>query len=222
MNFPHNKLVFLFLCGKQLISIVLILLSNKRKVDIMAEIYVYHVVTEKPMKLGQIIIFDNNHYNGVYHRVMACKDILDGNMPKDNFTKFINSNLEYWKVRAYRELALEKVRKEKYPNYPSRMSCLYTSKTLLDAEMWANSFINSGRNVYQIVRLRADGRVFDGDAYNVFDGTDNAEENERNAIRYWSNKPNKSVKEQLIETLVAGNIEVVEIVKEFPQTGVFQ
>ncbi|KOP79895.1 DUF2441 domain-containing protein [Cytobacillus solani] len=188
----------------------------------MAETYVYHVVTEIPMKLGQIIFFDNNHYNGVYNRVMACKDILDGKKPNDNFTKFINSNLEYWKVRAYRELALEKVRKEKYPNYPSRMSCLYTSKTLSDAEMWANSFINGGRKVYQIVKLRTDGKVFDGDAYNVFDGTDNAEENERNANCYWSNKPNKFGKEQLIETLVDGNIEVVEIVKEFPKTGALQ
>ncbi|GAB2571679.1 DUF2441 domain-containing protein [Gracilibacillus alcaliphilus] len=183
----------------------------------MDKLYVYHVVTEKPMKLGQIIIFDKHHYNGVYHRVMACKNILDGAKPIDNLSKFINSNLEYWTVRTYRELALEKVRKEKYPKYPSRMSCLYTSKTFSDAEMWADSFINSGRNVYQIVKLRTDGKVFDGDAYNVFDGTDNSEENERNADYYWSQKPNKLGKDKLVETLIDGNIEVIEIVKEFPQ-----
>ncbi|MBW8352098.1 DUF2441 domain-containing protein [Bacillus sp. IITD106] len=180
----------------------------------MTEIYLYHVVTEKPMVLGQIIIFDNDHYNGVYDRVMACKNILDGNKPIDDLSKFINLNLEYWTVRTYRELALEKVRKEKYPNYPSRMSCLYTSKTLSDAEMWANSFIKSGRKTYQIVKLRTNGKMFDGDAYNVFDGTDNAEENERNADDYWSNKPNKRGKKKLVETLIDGNIEVIEIVKE--------
>lgn len=107
----------------------------------MAENYLYHVVTERPMKLGQIISFDHNHHNGVYHRVMACKKILDGDKPIDKDSEFINSNLEYWTVRTYRELALEKVREENYPNYPSRMSCLYTSKTLADAKMWANSFI---------------------------------------------------------------------------------
>lgn len=37
----------------------------------MTETYVYHVVTEKPMKLGQNIIFDENNHNGVYRRVMA-------------------------------------------------------------------------------------------------------------------------------------------------------
>lgn len=191
--------------------------EDKEGENLMAELYVYHVVTEKPMRQGQIIIFDNNYYNGVYNRVMACKKILDGDKPIDNFSKLINSNLEYWTVRTLRELALEKVRKKKYPKYPSRMSCLYTSKSLSDAEMWANSFINSGRKVYQIVKLRTDGKVFDGDAYNVFDGTDNSEENERNADYYWSNKPNILGKERLVETLIDGNIEVVEIVKEFPQ-----
>lgn len=57
--------------------------------------------------------------------------------------------------------------------------------------------------------------MFDGDAYNVFDGTHDAEENERNADYYWSNQPNKLDKEQLVETLIDGKIEVVEIVKEF-------
>lgn len=114
----------------------------------------YHVVTEKPMQPGQIIIFDENRYNGIYNRVTACKKILDGDHSMDELSNFINSNLEYWTVRTYRELALEKVRKEKYTNYPSRMSCLYTSKTLSGAEMWAASFMNSNRKVYQIVKLR--------------------------------------------------------------------
>jgi hypothetical protein len=181
----------------------------------MPETCVYHVVTEKPMRLGQIILFDDNHHNGVYNRVMACKKLLDGSKPTDDLSRFINSNLEYWAVRTYRELALEKVRKEKYSNFPSRMSCLYTSRTLSDAEMWANSFVNSGRNVCQIVKLQVDGCVFDGDAYNVFDGTIDAVENERNANLYWSNSPNKRGKERLVETLVNGNIELIEIVKEW-------
>ncbi|MFD0050459.1 DUF2441 domain-containing protein [Actinomycetes bacterium NPDC127524] len=181
----------------------------------MGEIYVYHTVTERPMELGQIIVFDNNHHNGVYNRVFACKNILNGNEPTDSLSNFIASNLEYWTVRTYRELAFEKVRKEKYPKYPSRMACLYTSRSLSDAEMWAKSFMNSERKVYQIVKLRTDGNVFDGDAYNVFDGSNNEEENENKAEYYWSNNPNKLGRAPLVETLINGNIEVVEIVKEF-------
>lgn len=175
---------------------------------------VYHVVTERPMKRGQIIAFDGDHFNGVYDRIMACKNLLDGKKPTDDMSHFIYDNLDYWAVRTYRELALEKVRKEKYPDYPSRMACLYTSRTLADAEMWAESFANSGRDVFQIVQLHTDGRIFDGDAYNVFDGTEDAKENERNANAYWSNEPNKHGKEPLTETLIDGNIEVVEIIRD--------
>ena len=35
----------------------------------MQEFYVYHVVTEQPMELGQIIIFDKNNSSGVKKRV---------------------------------------------------------------------------------------------------------------------------------------------------------
>lgn len=31
----------------------------------MKDLFVYHVVTEKPMHIGQHIIFDNNYHNGV-------------------------------------------------------------------------------------------------------------------------------------------------------------
>lgn len=143
------------------------------------------------------------------------KKLLDGQPPTDELSHFIGANLEYWAIRTYRELALEKVRMENYSSYPSRMSCLYTSRTLSDADMWAQSFKNSGRKVYQIVELRADGSVFDGDAYNVFDGSHDACENEENANYYWSNQPNKLGKEPLVETLVNGDVEVVKIVKEW-------
>lgn len=181
----------------------------------MEDVYVYHAVTEKAMELGQIITFDRHHFNGVYHRVMTCKKILDGNKPSDDFSKDINANLDYWKVRTFRELALERVRREKYPNYPSRLACLYTTKTLSNAEMWADSFLHSGREVLQIVKLRTNGRIFNGDAFNVFDGTSYEAENEKNAEHYWNNQPNKYGKQPLIETLIDGNIEVVEIVKRF-------
>ena len=39
--------------------------------------YVYHVVTEKPMKLGQKILLDENNHNGVYDRIMTFKGILN-------------------------------------------------------------------------------------------------------------------------------------------------
>ena len=42
----------------------------------MNKIY-YQVVTDKPMKLGQEIVFDENNHSGVYNRVYALKDKVD-------------------------------------------------------------------------------------------------------------------------------------------------
>ena len=36
--------------------------------------FFYHVVTESPMKLGQVIVFDENQHSGVYKRVYNLYD----------------------------------------------------------------------------------------------------------------------------------------------------
>ena len=99
-------------------------------------LFAYHVVTERPIKLGQKIVFDSNNHSGVYNRVMEKKSLVD---------KFYSSiqdvnNLEHHLAVAIRELALEEVRKKEFPNLPSRMSCLYVSNTLEEARQWFNYF----------------------------------------------------------------------------------
>ena len=176
-------------------------------------IYVYHAVTEKPMTLGQKIIFDENHHNDVYKRVMTFLRIVSGEDINNDLAEFIKSDLERWAKVAYRELALEKVRSEYYPSYPSRMSCLYTSRTLEEAEKWADYFKNIGRNVYSIVKLKATGKIFDGDACNCFDGTEDEKENIRKAHHYW--KKDIVNEKPVIETMIDGDIIVDEIVKVY-------
>ena len=85
----------------------------------------YHVISDLPKKEGEIIRLDEQHPNGVYQRVHAEMETV----------KDIYAHPENWEGKdfshtvkvALRELALEKVRKEKYPQYPSRMACLYVS-----------------------------------------------------------------------------------------------
>ena len=38
---------------------------------------VYHVVTDRPMSVGQKIIFDENNHSGVYQRVMDKIDVVN-------------------------------------------------------------------------------------------------------------------------------------------------
>lgn len=42
----------------------------------MKELYVYHVVTDRPMHEGQHIIFDETHRNGVWKRVYDKSDVV--------------------------------------------------------------------------------------------------------------------------------------------------
>lgn len=39
--------------------------------------YAYHVVTDRPIELGQHILFDETHHSGVYERVMARLDTVN-------------------------------------------------------------------------------------------------------------------------------------------------
>lgn len=177
--------------------------------------YAYHVVTEKPMHLGQHIIFDETHHSGVYQRVMEqlnrVKDIYES--PK----KYENAELEYPIIVALRELALEEVRRKKYPEYPSRMSCLYVSETLPESEQWADYFLRLGRPTFQIVRVRITGKRFIGDAIKCFDATISKEENLKLAEKYWKNGENPPNEPPIREFLVSGDIEIIEIVREIEQ-----
>jgi len=193
-------------------SIQRILREKKSGLDEDNVIYAYHVVTDRPLKLGQHILFDEEHHSGVYERVMLKEELV-----KDFYEhpeKYDIDTLDYPLSVAIREFALEEVRAKKYPNYPSRMNCLYTSPTVEESQQWFDYFTGLGRLTYQIVKVKVKGRFFVGDATKCFDAALEKEENLRQAERYWENKENPPGERSITELLVDGDIEVVEIIKE--------
>jgi len=172
---------------------------------------VYHVVTDRPMHAGQRIVFDDDHRSGVYSRVMAKMPQVEAIYAHPE--QYDADKLEHHTRVALRELALEQVRREKYPDLPSRMGCLYASFTLEEAEKWAGLFAEWGRPTYHIVQLSVD-TWFTGDAWNCFAATTNLQENLKLAERYWQNLPNTQGEPPMQELLVAGNVTVEAIVKE--------
>lgn len=176
----------------------------------MESITAYHVVTDRPMTVGQHIIFDETHHSGVYARVMALKDTADDVYAHpENYPLPLEHHLDV----ALRELAMEEVRREKYPQYPSRMACLYVSRELEESRRWGEFFACIGRPTYAIVELKITGRVFVGNACNCFDGTPDKAANLKKAERYWQNQPNTEDGE-IWEMLADGDIEVARIVEE--------
>lgn len=178
----------------------------------MKKFFAYHVVTDKPMQLGQRMMFDDTHRNGVWQRVRDKIEIVNEIYAEPDKNSYLA--LEHHTAVALRELALEEIRQKLFPEYPSRMACLYVSDNLNDAEMWADLFIRWGRPTFQIVKLKITGNCFTGDANNCFNGTAVKSDNLAKAEHYWRNLPNTRNENPIREIIVNGKMEVEKIIKE--------
>ncbi|MGW6149702.1 DUF2441 domain-containing protein [Bacillus mycoides] len=192
-----------------------------------AELYAYHIVTRKKMKIGQIIPFDKNETNTLYRFFFERKQlnsigedgmkILNNHYKNDelhinNENAKVVMNYMDQTIRAVRETIVEMVRLQEYPEFPSRLSCLYASKSYEDALKWKALFDSYNREVLQIVKLRVIGSSFEGDG-NLLpkeDGIPFSQKIEQ-AREYWKGNVNN----ELPELLINGNIEVVEIIDDF-------
>lgn len=139
--------------------------------------FVYHIVTRKKMKIGQIIQFNKIKqipYSTSFEREhlnSSGKDSMQ--ILKEHYTNeelhIKNENatvvMNYMDrtIRAIRETIVEMIRLQEYPNYPSRLSCLYAAKSYEDALKWKALFDSYNREVLQIVKLRVIGNSFEGD-----------------------------------------------------------
>lgn len=173
---------------------------------------VYHVVTGRPLRAGQVILMGGAHTNGVYERGAGWQALERGEDVAGPLGALLRGDRERWACVARRELALERVRAAEFDAYPSRMACLYASRTEAEARSWARYFMELGREVYSLARLSVAGRVFTGDACNCFDGTPDKALNDELARRYWRALPTD---EPVFETLIDGEITVCELVEEY-------
>jgi len=193
----------------------------------MKDLYVYHLVTRRKMSLGQIINFDKKQKNTLYSFFFEREQlnskgedfiqILQGhytnaglNLNKENADVAIKYADQT--IRAIREMIVEMVRLQEYPEYPSRMSCLYATKDYEDVLKWKELFDSYNRKVLQIVKLKVIGNSFEGDG-NLLPKNDAVSFSRKidQAREYWLG----NVKNELPEILIDGKIEVVEVIDDF-------
>ncbi|PFU20732.1 hypothetical protein COK69_28605 [Bacillus cereus] len=189
--------------------------------------FVYHIVTRKKMKIGQSIQFNKNQTNTLFHFFFERKHLNSNGKDsiqilKEHYTNeelhIKNENatvvMNYMDqtIRAIRETIVEMVRLQEYPDYPSRLSCLYAAKSYEDALKWKALFDSYNREVLQIVKLRVIGSSFegDGDLLPKEDAIPFSQKMEQ-AREYWKGNVNN----ELPELLINGEIEVVEIIDDF-------
>ena len=191
------------------------------------EQYVYHLVTRNKMQLGQILHFGQHEKNTLYRFFFekeqrniqgedAFQILRNGHsetglqLAKEDAEVVLNYMGS--SVRGIREMIVEMVRLQEFPHYPSRLACLYVTKSYEDLLKWKKVFESYNRKILQIVKLKVDGNYFEGDGERLpkEDGTSFAKKMEQ-ARSYWQNHS----KADLAEMLVDGTIEVVEIIEEF-------
>ncbi|AIY73936.1 DUF2441 domain-containing protein [Bacillus anthracis] len=189
--------------------------------------FVYHIVTRKKMKIGQSIQFNKNQTNTLFHFFFEREHLNSSGedsiqILKEHYTNeelhIKNENatvvMNYMDqtIRAIRETIVEMVRLQEYPDYPSRLSCLYAAKSYEDALKWKALFDSYNREVLQIVKLRVIGSSFEGDG-NLLPKEDAIPFSQKmeQAREYWKGNVNN----ELPELLINGEIEVVEIIDDF-------
>lgn len=189
--------------------------------------FVYHIVTRKKMKIGQSIQFNKNQTNTLFHFFFEREHLNSSGedsiqILKEHYTNeelhIKNENatvvMNYMDqtIRAVRETIVEMVRLQEYPDYPSRLSCLYAAKSYEDALKWKALFDSYNREVLQIVKLRVIGSSFEGDG-NLLPKEDAIPFSQKmeQARKYWKGNVNN----ELPELLINGEIEVVEIIDDF-------
>ncbi|TXR84864.1 MULTISPECIES: DUF2441 domain-containing protein [Bacillus cereus group] len=189
--------------------------------------FVYHIVTRKKMKIGQSIQFNKNQTNTLFHFFFERKHLNSSGedsiqILKEHYTNeelhIKNENatvvMNYMDqtIRAIRETIVEMVRLQEYPDYPSRLSCIYAAKSYEDALKWKALFDSYNREVLQIVKLRVIGSSFEGDG-NLLPKEDAIPFSQKmeQAREYWKGNVNN----ELPELLINGEIEVVEIIDDF-------
>ncbi|PEU83103.1 hypothetical protein CN394_05245 [Bacillus anthracis] len=189
--------------------------------------FVYHIVTRKKMKIGQSIQFNKNQTNTLFHFFFEREHLNSSGedsiqILKEHYTNeelhIKNENatvvMNYMDqtIRAVRETIVEMVRLQEYPDYPSRLSCLYAAKSYEDALKWKALFDSYNREVLQIVKLRVIGSSFEGDG-NLLPKEDAIPFSQKmeQAREYWKGNVNN----ELPELLINGEIEVVEIIDDF-------
>ncbi|HDR8277337.1 TPA: DUF2441 domain-containing protein [Bacillus cereus] len=179
------------------------------------------------MKIGQSIQFNKNQTNTLFHFFFERKHLNSSGedsiqILKEHYTNeelhIKNENatvvMNYMDqtIRAIRETIMEMVRLQEYPDYPSRLSCLYAAKSYEDALKWKALFDSYNREVLQIVKLRVIGSSFEGDG-NLLPKEDAIPFSQKmeQAREYWKGNVNN----ELPELLINGEIEVVEIIDDF-------
>ena len=205
--------------------------GNNMKVQ---DLILYQVATDRNYKVGDKLIFNKDIPNGQFERVYNFDFRLNDIRPSDEMYEVAKRKLKKFKSKddiyslahifeyydvAIKEIALEEVRKQDFPQLPSRLHCMYLSinkdLALKNLKVMAESKEKRGKH-FQAVAVKLNGVIFKaGKVYVNREGKSYSYYKEK-AKAYWSQDGLKD--EEVKEVLFEGRAEIVEILDEITLT----
>lgn len=183
----------------------------------------YQVATNRDFKLGEKIHFGNetngqmkifdfsfNEYGKPLHE-LGFKKAKKGIFKNKNLEMKMAIALQNYDL-FMREIALEEVRNEKYPNLPSRFKCMYLSETKEETLKNLEIMSKKGQGQFQAIALKLCGELFYVKECGIGRLGVSFNEYKKLAEKFWSQ--NQHSAEKIKEILFVGDAEVVEILKE--------
>ena len=193
--------------------------ERKETMKVEKEIF-YHANSHNKLSIGDRLIFNsetkNKMYDSLYHKEflyegMDANELLGKKKQNKEYlfkTEEMNviQNTINHDAFVMRELALEEIRSKKYPNYPSRLKCLYVTKEKEEAINWIKILKRNQKECKQIVTLELTGEIFIGDGNLMKRQNISYQKHLENAEKYWRQEANETN-----EYLFYGEAKVIEV-----------
>ena len=180
----------------------------------------YHAYSGEKVNVGDVLVFNSGTHNKMYDEVYNNEYKTDGidanelliNKKRNQERRFSIDEFELLlntvnnDAFVLRELALEGVRKMKYPNYPSRLSCLYVTKTKEEAINWSEILKRNKKKCKKVLTLELTGEIFCFDGNLMKRQNVSYQKHLENADLYWNSMDSNNS-----EIIFYGEAKVIEI-----------
>lgn len=180
---------------------------------------------------NEIIVDDNfkTHYLYALNELTTAVNTMDGN--KEAFCFIIDHylkeeqdnetliellkearNMIYGMTLFKREYALEEIRKQKYPDLPSRKHSIWLCDDK-GVEFWKEQISAGGEIPLDLFKVSVTGNLFKSSDSFIPNNTSNYETNLLEAEQYWNPVFESDEQEQKAEYLFQGKLKILEKVK---------
>jgi hypothetical protein len=136
------------------------------------------------------------------------RQVRDGRITPGNLPHVACEIAQHFIMLA-RELLREAVRISEFPDRPSRKRAMWLARDPGGLTYWRGRLRCSDAQLFQLIKVRASGRVFECDAALLVGDSESLDESERKAHAYWRGEMMPSGSEP--EILFEGSLEVTRI-----------